>query len=372
MKQDLYKNEIAKRRYYKYLEHSRGSSRESIKHYKSAISSWQEFTNNEDFSCISETKIENFKEWLKNKNKKNSSVTISLSHRYDILRFLKIFFNWLSDQTGYKSKITKTFIDYFNLTMGEVRQATQQRNRISPTMEEAKILIESIKGETEIERRDKALISLVFLTGIRISALSSLPIESFDKENLIIDQDPRLGVKTKNTKKIMTSLIPFSYQEPLNYFLDWYNFLINIKNFKQTDPLFPATKIESGNDDKLGYYSTEEISSNFWKNTSSPRKIFENRFKQAGLKYYHPHTFRNLIVKEFSKLPLSEEERKAISQNLGHADVETTFGSYGYNHISEDRQFEIIKNIDFNGKRKEIIYQITADEIRNIIKKAKE
>lgn len=372
MKQDIYKNEIAKRRYYKYLEHSKGSSKESIKHYKSAIWRWQEFTNNEDFFNISETKIENFKEWLKNKNKKNSSVIISLSHRYDILRYLKIFFNWLSEQPGYKSKITKTITNYFNLTMGEARQATEQRTRTSPTMEEAKILIESIKGKTEIEIRDKALISLVFLTGIRISALSSLPIQSFDKENLIINQDPRLGVKTKNSKKIMTSLIPFSYQEPLNYFLDWYNFLINVKNFKQTDPLFPATKIESGNDDRVGYHSTEKISSNFWKNTSSPRKIFENRFKQAGLKYYHPHTFRHLIVKEFSKLPLSEEERKAISQNLGHADVETTFGSYGYNHIPEDRQFEIIKNMDFKGKKVEVKYLLTADEIKNIIKEAKD
>jgi hypothetical protein len=46
----------------------------------------------------------------------------------------------------------------------------------------------------------------------------------------------------------------------------------------------------------------------------------------------------------------TEEEKKAISQNLGHADVGTTFGSYGYGHIEEDRQMEIIKSIKFSSE----------------------
>ena len=113
-----------------------------------------------------------------------------------------MFFDWLSEQSGYKSKINKTVIDYLNLTKGEIKIATQPRMRPCPTLEEVKALIESIRGKTEIEMRDKALISLTFLTGARISAVSTLPIRSFDREKLIIDQDPKLGVKTKNSKII--------------------------------------------------------------------------------------------------------------------------------------------------------------------------
>lgn len=351
MKNNNYKNEIIKRKYYKYIGGSQGYSQKSIERFKMAIWRWQEFTDNDDFLYFNQTKIENFKNWLKDRNKQNSLDKIGLSYQYDVLRYLKMFFGWLSEQTGYKSKITKSTIEYLNLTKNEIRIATQPRNGQCPTLEEIKTLIENIKGVSEIEMRDKALISLTFLTGARISAISSLPIRSFDREKLIIDQDPRLGVRTKNSKRIVTAVVPFSYKEPLNYFLMWFDYLVNEKKFKLNDPLFPATKMESGKDNSIGYYNTGMVKPIFWKNTSSPRKIFENRFKQAGIKYYHPHTFRHLLVKEISKLPLSEAERKAISQNLGHADVGTTFGSYGYGNIGEDRQIELIKNIDFGGKK---------------------
>jgi len=366
MKKNNYDNEVIKRKYYNYLENSQGYAKESIKHFKMSVWRWQEFTNNLDFIYFNQTRAENFKKWLKERNKRNSQVKMSLSHIHDTLRYLKIFFTWLSEQNGYRSKINKTMIDYLNLTRREVRIATQSRMRKSPTIEEAKILIESIQEKTEIEKRDKAMLSLTFLTGARISALSTLPIASFDREKLIIDQDPKLGVITKNSKRIRTTLIPFIYKEPLDYFLRWFDFLINEKNFKQTDPLFPATKMKSGNDERVGYYNTEKVSSNFWKSTSSPRKIFENRFKQAGLKYYHPHTFRHLIVREISKLPLSEEQRKAISQNLGHADVGTTFGDYGYGNIGDDRQTELIKNIDFSGRKTIEGGQISDQDIARI------
>ena len=175
----------------------------------------------------------------------------------------------------------------------------------------------------------------------------SLPIKSFDKNKLIIDQDPAFGVKTKFHKRIPTALIPLSYKEPLDYFIGWYDYLVKEKKFNPNDPIFPATKKEQS-DKNISYYSTGEVVPVFWKSGTTIRKIFEKRFIQAGVPYYHPHTFRHLIVKEFAKTRLTEEEKKAISQNLGHADVGTTFGSYGYGHIEEDRQIEIIKGLKFS------------------------
>jgi hypothetical protein len=73
-----------------------------------------------------------------------------------------------------------------------------------------------------------------------------------------------------------------------------------------------------------------------------------------------------LIVKEFAKTRLTEEEKKAISQNLGHADVGTTFGSYGYGHIEEDRQMEIIKNIKFSSEENK---KFTVNALSDLSKK---
>ena len=236
---------------------------------------------------------------------------------------------------------------YLRLSKNETREAVQTRKRDIPSVEEVKKAIESIGDKNDIDKRDRALISLAYLSGIRISALMSLPIKSFDKNNLIVDQDPAFGVKTKLRKRITTALIPLSYKEPLEYFIGWYDYLIIKKGFKPNDPIFPATKKEQG-DENVNYYNTGEVEPVFWKSGSTIRKIFEKRFIQAGVPYYHPHTLRHLIVKEFAKAGLTEEEKKAISQNLGHANVGTTFGSYGYGHIEEDRQIEIIKGIKFS------------------------
>ena len=52
-------------------------------------------------------------------------------------------------------------------------------------------------------------------------------------------------------------------------------------------------------------------------------------FTAAGLPYFNPHSFRDMLVHHAMTLDLTPEEMKAWSQNLGHADVLTTFTSYG-------------------------------------------
>ena len=365
MTSTTYKNEQLKRNFYGWLKASRGFCPDTIQCYEKAIWLWEDFTNKADFGSFNMTKAGEFKEWLKNKN--NSEENISIKYCWDNLRHLKLFFDWLSKQSGYKTKINQTAIEYLNLTKKEVREATQPKSAEYPTLEEIKTVIENLKGRTEIEMRDRALFSLAFLTGARITAIMTLPMRSFDKKDLVIYQDPALGVKTKFSKKIVSSLISFKYRETLNYFIEWFDYLEKEKKFKPTDPIFPATKIENGKEN-VSYYNTGEIEAKFLKNSSSLRKIFEKRFKQVGIKYYHPHTFRHWWVKELAKLPLTEEQKKALSQSLGHENVGTTFGSYGYGQIEEKRQIEIIGNIDFEGKNKEVKVVISLDEARQFLK----
>ncbi|MFA5095685.1 MAG: site-specific integrase [Candidatus Paceibacterota bacterium] len=370
-----YKNELVKRQFYGHLKNAKGFSPKTIDCFEKAIWLWEDFTGKADFANFNKTKAEEFKEWLKSKKKVHSEGEVSLSFCYGNLRHLKTFFEWLSKQSGYKSKINQTAIDYLNLTMGEIRTATQPRNGEYPALEDIKSVIEHITGKSEVEMRDKALISLTFLTGARIAAIISLSMQCFDKKNLTIHQDPTMGVWTKNSKNITTAIVPFSYKEPLNYFLEWFDYLEKDKKFQPTDPIFPATKRENGADN-LSYYSSGKVEPTFWKNTTSPRKIFEKRFAQAGIKYYHPHTFRHLLVKEISKLPLTEEQKKAFSQNLGHENMGTTFGSYGYGRINDERQIEIIRNINFDGRQGEVKQFIGVDkkeweELRELIKNKK-
>src|SRR3989344_8488958 len=107
-----YKNELIKRRFYEYLENSsKGFSKETIECYEKAIWQWEDFIRKADFADFNKTTVGLFKDFLRTKKKANSKENISLSYCYDILRYLKLFFGWLSKQAGYKLKIDQTAIE---------------------------------------------------------------------------------------------------------------------------------------------------------------------------------------------------------------------------------------------------------------------
>lgn len=341
-----YQNELMKRRFFDYQRDSAGFAQNSIDTYETALLRWQEFSRNQDFRLFNKERAKQFKVWL-SKRKGVGGKPISLSYQYHTLRKLKAFFKWLALQDTYKHSIRLTDIDFLNLGKKERQQACQSGRRRSPTIEQVTTLIESIVPSSDVARRDRALFCFALLTGARIEAIVTLPVRSFDRADMVVDQNPKYGVKTKNSKRITTALFPISYTKAKEYFLGWYDYLVEEKGFGPDDPIFPATQVRQGQEN-VNFYSTGEVSSDFWSKSQSARKIFEKRFRAAGLPYFNPHSFRHLIVKECMKLALTEEQKKAISQNLGHAHIATTFGNYGYGHIAEERQIELLKDIDFN------------------------
>ena len=99
------KNEVVKRKFYDYLANSKGFSKTTIECFEDAVYLWEDFTNKGDLAGFTKIKAENFKNWLKCKKKVHTEGNISISYCYDIIRHLKTFFEWLSRQSGYKSKI---------------------------------------------------------------------------------------------------------------------------------------------------------------------------------------------------------------------------------------------------------------------------
>lgn len=323
---------------------------------------WQDCTENKDFVSFGKQQARAFKNWIKNRtNRKNEA--LSLVYIYNILRRLKGFFEWLSMQPHYKSKVNQIDIEHLSLSKKETRIAIQPNKREIPSMEEVIKVIETIQIGNDVDRRDRALICFTLLTGARISAIYSMPMMAFDEATLTVDQNPKYGVKTKFSKHITTTFFPIEYSQAVTHFVDWYKYLKQAKGFTAKDPIFPMAKIENGQQN-ISYHNTGEVEPIFWQSSSSARKIFQKRFVDAEVPYYHPHTFRHLVVKEFAKTRLTEEEKKAISQNLGHENTGTTFGSYGYGHIEEDRQIDIVKKIKFGDKEIEGKFSFSEEEMK--------
>lgn len=361
----LHANEMLKRKFCKYLEEVKGFSRGSIESYEGAIWLWQNFTENKSFFLFKADDVTRFKDWIKSKKKANQQ-QVSLSYCYDMLRYLRVFFGWVADQKGGRLKIKRTDIEYLRLTKKENQIVLNPKSISCPSMQEVREVIESIDSNTEVGMRDRALLSLALLTGARIKALSTLTVQCFDEKNFTLYQDPKLGVETKFSKRIVSVLLPLSYTEPLDYFIKWVRYLKEQKNFEPADPLFPATKIMPEGSNLIGYHSDGDVSNRKWNTTGPARKIFETRFNDAGKPYYNPHSFRHLLVQEIMKMPLTEEEKKAVSQNFGHEHVGTTFGSYGYGAVSEERQSELLKGLNKEKSGTDPVSSLSEKDLANL------
>ena len=80
-----------------------------------------------------------------------------------------------------------------------------------------------------------------------------------------------------------------------------------------------------------------------WASGDRVREIFRNAFAVADLPYFNPHSFRAMLVRHAMTMNLSAEQMKALSQNLGHSEVLTTFTSYGA--VPVHRQGQLIRAI---------------------------
>lgn len=363
-----FQNEVMKRQFFLHLKEVKGFSKESLDAYEGAILLWQECTENKDFSSYGKQSARAFKSWLKLRTGKQGD-PLSLTYMYHVLRRLKGFFEWLAMQPHYKSRINAIDVEHLSLSKKETRIAIQPNKRDIPSMEEVIQVIESIPEGSEVDRRDRALICFTLLTGARISAVASLPIMAFDEDTLTVDQNPKFGIKTKFSKRIVTTFFPIEYAKAVEYFLGWYRYLRHVKGFTAKDPIFPVAKLENGGE-SLSFHATGEVEPTFWQGSGSARKVFQKRFAEADVPYHHPHTFRHLVVKEFAKSKLTEEEKKAISQNLGHENTGTTFGSYGYGHIEEERQVDIVKRIKLGDKEVEGRFGFSKEELKSAVAEA--
>jgi len=245
-------------------------------------------------------------------------------------------------QPGYKSKIDLNDVCYLKLSKADSRIATSSKFPSYPTLNYIQKMC-SFPVKNKIDMRDRALISFTALSAMRDLAIVSLPMGSFNPESLQISQDPSMGVKTKFSKKIDSTLFKFD-SELLVYFLDWFNYLREEKMFDDAKPIFPASNVEFiSNTEHI--YNANGISKDFWSNASPMRKIFKKRSDQMGLEYFSPHRFRHFAISQANKFAFGAEQMKAISQNVGHEKLSTTF--YGYGAVDPYRVSDIISNMKF-------------------------
>ena len=332
-----YQNEIIKRKYEKYLREANGLAESSIKIARRALAKLDEFFENQDYGNFGIEYAVDFKKKLK-------SAGIPINSYTHTCKQVQKFFNWLRRQKGYHNKITADTVDYLNLSNKEDALSKCGRIQNIPTLEYVKQLVSSIPQNSEVDMRDRALVAFACLTGMRDSALASLPIGNVNIEQMFVEQNPLDGVRTKFTKHITSKI--FNFDDGLvKCVKDWYE-ILKKKQFKPKDPFFPQTKpckVE-GN---LSFIPSTEITPCFWNGGGMVRQVFHKRAQEANLAFYSPHKYRHLAIRLALDMARNGEEIKAISQNFGHEYVATTFTAYA--NYQPEQLIQKLNEIDNRG-----------------------
>ena len=329
-------NEILKYKFLKYLENAAGYAEASIKKYEQAINQYEICFRDEDFGNYNSDKAMEYKNFLIEKNYKDTSYRTILHH-------IKKFFKWLEKQPGYRRKILSDHIDFLNVSKEINRLACQKVIIPYPKHEEVLKIVHSLPNKTEVELRNQCLLALMYCTGLRDGAARTLPFSAVNIEKMFVEQNPRKDMSVKFSKIIYSKIFNLD-----NYLIEviknYYELLVS-KGFKDFDPFFPQSK-RAQQKDGLSFADSTEISRKRWESLESIRTIFKESCEIAGIQYYYPHQFRHAALRKLLNCAKNALEIKALYQSFGHKNFITILESYA--NLDPVDQLEVLSKMNLN------------------------
>ena len=316
-------NERIKRDYLIYLKAAKRLSAPSIDKAAAAIDRYLDFGKGRDLKKFHRAHVTAFVEDFVSSTSPVTNKPLSASTINGTLKALRGFAHWLAEQPGYKRAISHTDAEYFGSSEAKAEARGSLREKTPPTVEEIHRVIALMPAETEIEKRDRAVVASTILTGARDAATASFQLKHVDIEQRVLVQDGRES-KIKFGKRFRTWFFPVK-GEAEAIVGDWVRLLRDGLGFGPDDPLFPRTKIGVG---EGGGFEVAGLDRAPWSNAGPIRKIFRTAFERAGLPYANPHLFRDTLALYGLDVCPTLRELQGWSQNLGHESLLTTIQNY--------------------------------------------
>ena len=279
------------RDFFNYLYIEKGLSQNTVKSYKRDIDgflNWSYKLRNIYYINLQEADINKYISFLFESKLKSSSVNRKISSLKSLYLFL----------------VKKNLIK--NSPVNEIVTPKQEKYLpISMSEDEVDRLLASPDLSIEIELRDKAMMEMLYATGMRISELLNLKIVDMDTQRCVVKVIGK-GLKER--------LIPFgeSALEALNSYL-------------------PLRKNSTSKEFFLSNRGTKLTRVAFWKRI----KIYLSR---SNLKEsISPHALRHAFA---THLLNRGADLRSVQLLLGHSDLSTT---QIYTHIAKQRLGEVLK-----------------------------
>jgi integrase len=332
-------NERTKHRYFGFLSDAKRLSPDTVDQVAAALADFENSTGHKDFRLFRPEQAQRYKRRLSESTNTKTGRPLTKATMASRLAALKAFFQWLSMQPGFRSRLNYSDAEYFNPSASDARIAKATGEKHVPSIEQIRAVLEAMPAGSDIERRDRALVAFALLCGARDNAIASLSLRHVDLERRRVCQDPSQGVRTKNSKTIVSKFFPVG-RDIEAIVADWICFLQTERLWGPDDPLFPASKSERT---QSGHFENVGLDRKHWRSAAAIRMIFRRAFECAGLPYFKPHSIRDTLAMLGEQICDGPEEFKAWSQNLGHENVLTTFTSYG--NVTQHRQDDILERM---------------------------
>ena len=278
------------RSFLNYLLVDKGLSNNTVKAYEADISSFFQWLDNEDlkYKNLQEDHINQYISFLFQRKMRSSSVNRKISS-------IKSFYIFLVKRNFVKNSPLNDLV------------TPKQEKYLPESMSEAEVdkLLNSPNVSNKIENRDKAMIEMLYATGMRISELVNLKITDVDMKRCVVK------VFGKGSKE---RLVPFGETA-----LDSLRSYLNEREQSSSKEIFLSNR---------GKKMTRVA---FWQRVKV--YLIRENLKNS----ISPHTLRHAFA---THLLNRGADLRSVQLLLGHSDLSTT---QIYTHIAKQRLSDVLK-----------------------------
>ena len=278
------------RSFLNYLLVDKGLSNNTVKAYEADISSFFQWLDNEDlkYKNLKEEHVNQYISFLFHRKMRSSSVNRKISS-------IKSFYIFLVKRNFVKNSPLNDLV------------TPKQEKYLPESMSEAEVdkLLNSPDVSNKIENRDKAMIEMLYATGMRISELVNLKITDVDMKRCVVK------VFGKGSKE---RLVPFGEKA-----LDSLRSYLNEREKSSSKEIFLSNR---------GKKMTRVA---FWQRVKV--YLIRENLKNS----ISPHTLRHAFA---THLLNRGADLRSVQLLLGHSDLSTT---QIYTHIAKQRLSDVLK-----------------------------
>jgi site-specific recombinase XerD len=301
-------NEL-KQQFLEHIEIEKGRSLKTVENYDRYIKRFLQFGQITDPKDITEEVLRKYRLWLNRQSNERKTVgiqeTLSKKTQNYYLIALRMFLKYLL-----RRKVESLSPDQIDLAK------VSQRDLDLINEDELKRLINTPSGNNPKELRDKALMELLFSTGLRVSELCSLNRDSVDMKR------EEFSIRGKGGK-VRVVFVSDSAKEILKEYLN--------KRQDTEDAMFVQMGGKKSDDMRLTSRSVERIIAYYARKAGISKKVT-------------PHVIRHSFATDLLR---NGADIRSVQVMLGHSNISTT---QIYTHITDKELKNIHKKFHSGNK----------------------